>query len=156
MRKFKSGDRVSALYLSKKHGTCLAMNRYVIHAEDHPTYGQKVWVELPPENGRDNILSTHAHPDFINHMDADPVERQTPGTLIANLNWHLSMAAPDSTRPTWPTGWVGSRTEVPLSEDQRAAHASQAARHLQELRFWPREFASWKAAVTPEHLRDSL
>ncbi|MFE2852073.1 hypothetical protein ACFXJO_13195 [Streptomyces lavendulae] len=134
MKPFKTGDRVSVLYLSRTRGTCLAMNRHVVQTSDHPVYGQKVWVEMPSDSSRMSIHITPAHPDFINHMDADPISAQTSNTLIANLDWHLAMAAPQSTRPTWPAGWCGTRADEPLTEAERAAHASQAAMHLQELR----------------------
>ncbi|MEV6678550.1 hypothetical protein AB0N09_17075 [Streptomyces erythrochromogenes] len=156
MKPFTTGDRVSVLYLSKTRGTCLAMNRYVVQTSEHPVYGQKVWVEMPSDSARASFHVTPAHPDFINHMDADPISAQTTNTLIANLDWHLEMAAPQSTRPTWPAGWCSARVEVPLSEAERAAHAAQAALHLRELRLWRFEFARWEQSVTPEHLRGDL
>lgn len=119
-------------------------------------YGQKVWVEMPAESARASFHVTPAHSDFINHMDADPISAQSTNTLISNLDWHLTMAAPQSTRPTWPAGWCSARVEVPLTEDERAAHASQAALHLQELRLWRAEFTRWAQSVMPEHLQGTL
>lgn len=156
MRKFQIGDRVSVLYLSKTRGTCLAMNRHVVHTEQHRVYGQTVWVEMASGQPGEAFHVTPAHPDFINHMDADPVSAQTPNTLTANLDWHLAMAAPQSTRKTWPDGWNGGRVDVPLTDAERAAQVELAVLHLRELQMWPYEFGRWEQSVMPEHLRGIL
>ncbi|MFH8635549.1 hypothetical protein [Streptomyces goshikiensis] len=147
MTLFKSGDRVSVLYLSITQATCLAYNRYVVDVESHPAYGQRVWVEMPADCAAGPLLRLHSHPDFIDLMEADPLAAQTPGRLEANLNWHDSLTLPGSTTPTWPDGRHGEVRWIALTARERAAHAAHVVAYMTALHGSdPAAYARWIAA----------
>ncbi|MFD9374548.1 hypothetical protein ACFWBH_03245 [Streptomyces sp. NPDC059999] len=147
MSLFKTGDRVSVLYLSTAQATCLAYNRYVVEVEPDPEYGQRVWVEMPADCAAGPLLRVHSHPDFIDLMEADPLAAQTPGHLEANLNWHDSMTLPGSTAPSWPDGRNGEVVGIALTARERAVHAAHVVAYVAALNESdPATCARWVAA----------
>lgn len=147
MTLFKSGDRVSVLYLSIAQATCLAYNRFVVDVESDPAYGQRVWVEMPADCAAGRLLRVHSHPDFIDLMEADPLAAQPPGRLEANLNWHVSMTLPGSTTPNWPDGRHGEALRIALTARERAVHAAHVVAYIAALHESdPAACARWVAA----------
>ncbi|MCP3759652.1 hypothetical protein [Streptomyces sp. TBY4] len=143
MTPYKMGDRVSVLYLSTTCGTWLAYNRYVLEVAPDPTYGQRVWVEMPDNCAGGPILEMPAHSDFLNAMEAEPITSQTPGLLEANLNWRVAMAAPDSEVPSWPSG-----VHVPVTPRERSTHAARAVLLMEQLRTCdPAAYSRWKTKL---------
>ncbi|MCY0931161.1 hypothetical protein OTB20_34265 [Streptomyces sp. H27-H1] len=144
MTTYKAGDRISILYLSTRRGTCLAYNRDVIEVEAADQYTQRLWVSMPPDCAYGTVYGTLPHPDFIEHMDAEPVERQSPGRLIANADWHMAMSTGGSMRTTWPAGRHGTSVYTDLTAEERRDHATKAIRYVRELRAnFPREYQRW-------------
>ncbi|MDJ0386121.1 hypothetical protein [Streptomyces sp. G-G2] len=147
MTTYKAGDRISILYLSNRHGTCLAYNRPVIEVEAVEQHSQRLWVSMPPDCAYGTVYGTLAHPDFIEHMDAEPIERQSVGRLLANADWHLAMAGGGSMRTTWPEGRHRPSVYAELTTEERREHATKAVQYIRELRTnFPREYQQW---ITP-------
>ncbi|MFF4408424.1 hypothetical protein ACFY1P_29275 [Streptomyces sp. NPDC001407] len=143
MPSYKPLDRVSVLYWSATHGTALALGQRVEKVEPHERHGQRVWVSMP-DDAAEPLADYYADSDHIEHMEADPIGRQSPGYLYINLLWFLKVAANDSTGPRLVNGQT---VEVPYTVEERVDAAARAALYISALRHAdPRLFARWEAS----------
>ncbi|MFF4606134.1 hypothetical protein ACFY12_25760 [Streptomyces sp. NPDC001339] len=151
MTEYERGDRVAVLYLSKRSGTCLAYNRTVTDVEADDAHGQRVWVNMPGDAALGSSLDFLADDaEGISPMEAEAIEDQTPGRLLANLTWYIEAAAPGSSRLTWPSGRGHLPVRVMFTEKARALHARMAAHYIEQLRMiCPRDLDDWMARFQP-------
>ncbi|MEV4500899.1 hypothetical protein [Streptomyces klenkii] len=143
MPSYKPLDRVSIVYWSTINGTALALGQLVEKVEPHERHGQRVWVSMPYDAAEPQAFY-YADSSRIEHMEADPIGRQTPTFLYINLMWFLKVAANGSTGPRLVNG---QRVKFPYTSRERADAAARAALYINALRHAdPHLFARWEAS----------
>ena len=71
---YRPGGRVDALYFSRIHGTCLAMNREVLTATPREIGGTRVTVDLPADAGETQgtyLVARDGRSDYLGPTQAD-------------------------------------------------------------------------------------